>query len=386
MTKDTALRDELFAYVDEKKDEYVEIAQHLLDHPETGLKEVESSKYLVDILKKEGFEVEYPYCDLATAFKATKKTGDGPRICYMAEYDALPGVGHACGHNWIASTSLGAGITLAKALDKYPGEVTIFGTPAEETGDGKPVMVDKGAFDGYDAALEFHGASYTYYTPEMIGVGGIDIHYTGVASHAGGSPYDGVNAMDAVIVFFSAINAMRQQLRDGTRVHGIIVEAGSAVNIVPDSSKIRIEIRTREMDYWNEVLQKVVNCAEAAALATGCELEWHHFEPTCAGMAPNKKLVEMFKEIMKDYPQFEQGDYDFAGGASDVGNVSQIIPTLHPMMKISESGAGLHTEEFRDSLMLPYAVDRCMEVIKVLAELGLQLLEDPELTKSLKDA
>lgn len=385
MTKDTELRDKIFAYIDDHKDEYIEIAQHLYDNPEIANEEFESSKYLVDFLKSRGFEVEYPFCGLATAFKATKKNGEGPRICYMAEYDALPNVGHACGHNWIAADSIGSGVALAQALEKYPGEVTIFGTPAEETGDGKPAMVEAGAFDGYDAAMEFHGNFNTCLTPDMIGVGGIDIHFTGQAAHAGGNPSDGVNAMDAVLIFFTAINALRQQLRDGTRLHGIIVEAGKAVNIIPDEGKIRLEIRTRDMEYWNEVLDKVVNCAKAAALATGCEMEWHHFEPTCAGMSPNMKLVDMLKDILKDYPVYVEGDDKFSGGASDVGNVSQVVPTVHPMMKITEKPGGNHTTEFWEQLMLPYAKERNIEIIKIFAELGLQLLEDPELTASLKE-
>ena len=385
MTKDIALRDELFKDITKNMDSYTEIARHLWENPEIANEEVESSKYLVEFLKGKGFEVEYPYAGLPTAFKATKKNGEGPRIAYLAEYDALPEVGHACGHCWIASTSLAAGITLAEALDKYPGEVTVFGTPAEETGDGKPAMVDFGAFDGYDAALEFHGNYTTCLAPDMIAIGGIDIHFKGVASHAGAAPYNGVNALDAVIIFFTAINALRQQLKDGTRLHGIIVEAGKAVNIVPDESTIRLEIRNRDTAYFKEVLEKVVNCAKAAALATGCDMTWEHFEPTVESVISNPKLRELMLDITKDYPEFEEGDDNFSGGGSDIGNVTQVVPTLHPMLKIVDNGAGLHTEEFRDALFTPYALKQCEDVIKVMTELGLRLLEDPELAKSLKD-
>jgi len=280
----------LMTDIDNSREKAFEIAQFIFDHPEISRQEYESSEYLAHYLETEGFAVEMPYCGIPTAFKATRKNGSGPRIAFMAEYDALPGMGHACGHHWIASTSLMAGITLAKALDYLEGEVTVFGTPGEETGEGKPYMVDQGAFDGYQAALEIHPQGCTSLELDMIAIGGIDITFTGTASHAGAAPYNGVNALDAVITFFNSVNAMRQQLRDGTRVHGIITEGGTAVNIIPETGKIRIEVRAKEMDYWNEVLERVVKCAEGAALATGCELEWHHFEPTCAGLLINKNL------------------------------------------------------------------------------------------------
>jgi len=379
------LKQSLFADIDAHREEYIRIAAHLFEHPETANEETESAAYLTAILKENGFEVECPYCGLATGFKATKKNGEGPRIAYMAEYDALPGLGHACGHNWIAATSLGAGITLAKALSEYPGEVTIFGTPAEETGDGKPVMVDAGAFDGYDAALEFHGHNRTCLKPDMIGIGGIDIHFCGKAAHAGALPYEGVNALDAVVLFYNAVGVLRQQIREGARIHGIIVEGGQAPNIIPDSCTIRIEIRYPEMTYWEELLGKVVRCAEGAALATGCEMEWHHFEPTCASVKHNRKLVDLLAEILADYPQFAEEGGPLGGGSSDVGNVSQVVPTLHPMMKITEVEEGPHTAAFCDSMMGAYSQDRAIEVIKIFTEIGLRLLADPELAKSLRE-
>jgi len=373
----------LMTDIDNSREKAFEIAQFIFDHPEISRQEYESSEYLAHYLETEGFAVEMPYCGIPTAFKATRKNGSGPRIAFMAEYDALPGMGHACGHHWIASTSLMAGITLAKALDYLEGEVTVFGTPGEETGEGKPYMVDQGAFDGYQAALEIHPQGCTSLELDMIAIGGIDITFTGTASHAGAAPYNGVNALDAVITFFNSVNAMRQQLRDGTRVHGIITEGGTAVNIIPETGKIRIEVRAKEMDYWNEVLERVVKCAEGAALATGCELEWHHFEPTCAGLLINKNLEKLFVENMKDFPEFVESGDRFAGGASDVGNVSQVIPTFHPMMKFVENGASVHTVEFRDASLSDYAKERAIDCIKILTKTGLQLLEDRELAYSL---
>lgn len=380
----TELRNALLDEVDKRREQTFEIADFIYKHPEIALEEKVSSEYLAGVLRDEGFEVEYPYCGLETAFKATKKNGEGPRICFMAEYDALPEMGHACGHHWIAATSVMSGIVLAKALEQLGGEVTVFGTPAEETGDGKPVMVEHGAFDGYHAALEIHGNYATKMDPVVIGIGGIDITFTGKESHAGEAPWNGVNALDAVIMLFNSINALRQQTRDGSRIHAIITDGGQAVNCIPEKASVRLEYRSQTQEYLHELLEKVVKCAEGAALQTGCELEWHHFEPDCEAMIINKTIRDLFKKHMEKYPELVDGDEDFAGGASDVGNVSQVIPTFHPMIKMVENGAGCHTAEFRDALQLPYAKERGIEAIKLMVETGLDLLEDPQLAYSLK--
>lgn len=370
--------------VEDRREQIFEIADYIYKHPEVSMTEKESSAYLVEVLKKEGFEVEYPYCGLATAFKATKKNGEGPRICYMAEYDALPEIDHACGHHWIAATSVVSGIVLADALKELNGEVTVFGTPGEETGEGKPVMVEKGAFEGYNAAMEIHGAYATKMDPVQIGIGGIDITYTGKESHAGEAPWDGVNALDAVIMLFNSINALRQQTKDRSRIHAIITDGGQAVNIIPSKASVRLEYRATTQEYLHELLDKVVKCAEGAALQTGCELEWHSFEPECEALLINKGIRDIFKKNMEQYPAFVDGEDDFAGGATDVGNVSQVIPTFHPMMQLVENGAAVHTVEFRDATLLPFAKERGVEAIKILVETGLDLLEDPDLAYSLK--
>lgn len=381
---DTTLKEKLMEEVDNNRDQMFEIADFIYDHPEISLQEKVSSEYLANVLLKAGFDVEYPYCGLETAFKATKKNGSGPRIAYMAEYDALPVVGHACGHQWIASTSTMAGIILAEALSELEGEVTVFGTPAEETGEGKPVMVDQGAFDGYNAVLEIHGQRTTKMDPVVVGVGGMDITFKGEEAHAGEAPYLGVNALDAAITFFVSINVMRQQLRDGTRIHGIITNGGQAVNIIPYETEIRIEYRSDNKQYMDELEHRIINCAEGASLATGCKMSYEHFEPTCDAMLVNKQLRDIFKKNMEQYPELVDGEEDYAGGASDVGNVSQVVPTFHPFIKMIESDAGCHTVEFRDALRLPYAKERAVDAVKILVETGLDLLENPEIAYSLK--
>ncbi len=381
---DHDLREKLLAEVDNRRNQCVDIANYIYAHPEVSMQEKESSAYLAKVLENEGFDVTFPYCGLETAFKATKRNGEGPKICFMAEYDALPEIGHACGHQWIASTSLMAGIVTAMALSELPGEVTVFGTPGEETGDGKPVLVEHGAFNGYCAALEIHPNYTTRLEPEVHGIGGIDIEFTGKAAHAGEDPWNGVNALDAVIMLFNSINAMRQQLKDGSRVHAIITNGGEMVNTVPAFASVRLEYRSSNQDYLYEIQRKVLDCAEGAAKQTGCAMHWEHFEPTCQAMKTNKKLKNIFAKNMEKYPHFKDGDITYAGTATDVGNVSQIIPVIHPMMKMVTVEAGAHTIKFRDALLKSYAQDRAVEIIKILVETGLDILSDPEMAGQLK--
>ena len=368
---------------DENREKIVSMAQYLFDNPEIALEEVKACAYITDFLRKEGFEVEEKFEGMETAFKAVKKNGDGPRIAFLAEYDALPGCGHACGHHMIASMSVGAALALAEVLDTYPGEIAIFGTPAEETGDGKVYLADRGVFKGYDVAMMLHPNARTTIYPKMIAIGGMDFNFTGKASHAGTYPYDGVNALDAVVLLYNNVNALRQQLKDGTRIHGIILEAGKAANVIPDKGVVRLEFRAKEQDYFEEVVQKVVNCAKAAALATGCELEYDWFEPVCKGLKSNRALEEVMEEF---FPQFGVDDFILIdGGSSDIGNVSWEVPTIEPMLGVCEGEPGIHTADFRDATMLPYGLDRMIVGVKLLALTGLRILDNPKLLEKIRE-
>ncbi len=375
------MKDKITAWVDQNRHKVVDVATWLYEHPEIALEEVEGSKYLADWLEAEGFQVEREFAGMQTAFKAVKKQGDGPRIAFLAEYDALPGCGHACGHHFIAAMSVGAAAALAQVLGDAAGEVAVFGTPAEETGDGKSYLTDQGVFDGYDVALMIHPNGKTVMHPEMIAIGGQDFTFKGRAAHAGGFPYEGINALDAVVLLYNNVNALRQQLRDGTRVHGIILEAGSAANVIPDVGRVRLEFRAKEQDYFYEVVEKVINCAKAAALATGCELEHHWFEPVCQGLRHNYTLSAVMEKYMKEYGTYE--DAVCAGGSTDVGNVSQRIPTLHPMLKVTEEPYGVHTQEFKEATMTPYGLDHLIIGTKMLALTGMEVLTDSVLREKI---
>ncbi|MBH6948909.1 M20 family metallopeptidase [Clostridioides difficile] len=377
------MKEKVIQVADSIREKIWDLSTYLYENPEIGLQEFKSSKKIAEFLRNEGFEVEENLAGMATAFRATKKNGNGIRIVFTAEYDALPGIGHACGHHLIAAMSVGAGVALASALDTYEGEVTIIGTPSEETGDGKPYLIEHGVFDNFDAAMMIHPNSSTCLTPEMIAIGGLDFIFTGKAAHAGAMPYNGVNALDAVVLLYNNINALRQQLVDGTRVHGIILEAGKAANVIPDRGKVRLEIRAKEQDYFNKVVERIINCAKGAAMATGCELDFYHFEPTCQGLTHNKVLLDVFKNVMKDFGIEENGEVLL--GSTDMGNVSQIIPTIHPMIQVTQNGEELHTKEFLESSIKPYSKEIVMDGIKMLALTGLNLFERPELIKKMKE-
>lgn len=352
----------------------VDLAQWIYEHPEIGLEEFETSAHLCEVLRANGFEVEDKIEGMETAFRATKKNGTGPKIGIVAEYDALPGAGHACGHHLIASMSVAAALGLSSLLDDLKGEVVVLGTPSEETGDGKPFMIEKGYFEGIDVALMVHPNNKTAIYADWIAIGGIDFSFKGFPAHAGAAPHMGINALDAVVLFYNNINALRQQIKDGTRIHGIILEAGSAANIIPDSGRVRMEFRAKEQEYFDEVVVKAINCAKAAALATGCELEYHHFEPTCQGVLHNVALSEHFRKELEVLGIYDDGEY--FTGSTDMGNVSQIIPAIHPLVKMVLSDANIHTQEFKADTCTAYAHENMHKAALAMALTGLKAWED----------
>ncbi len=360
--------------------EIKELGTWIYNHPESALKEHETCKHLMDFYKSKGFDVEGNLCGLDTAFRAIKKNGRGRRVCLMAEYDALPGIGHACGHHLIASMCASTALAIANALDNgLEGEVTVIGAPAEETGQGKPVLCDGGIYDGFDAAMSLHPYTSNISKPDWIAIGGVDFTFTGKASHAGTKPDEGINALDALFVFYASFSALRQQLRDGTRIHGIITEGGSAANIIPDLSRIRLEFRSNDQHYFETVVEKVINCAKGAALATGCELEYHHYEPTCKGVTHNSVLLAEYEEQLKkrDLPLSD----DYMLGSTDVGNVSTIVPTIHPLFQVCVGDYSLHTPEFLEATIQDEAFEKSFIGSEIMTDILLKILIDDAFAK-----
>lgn len=377
------MKEKILLKIESIRQEIIDLSIDIYNNPEVAMEEYESSKKLGNFLREKGFEVEENLKGMKTAFKATIKNGDGPKIALCAEYDALP-YGHACGHHLIGATSIAAGIGIAEALKKYNGEISIIGTPAEEIGEGKPYLIEKGVFDNYDLAMMVHPFADTCIEPIVTTIGGYDFTFIGKTSHAGAKPYEGINALDAVVCFYNNISMLRQQLKDGTRIHGIILEGGDVVNSIPDRCKMRYEIRSTETDYYNKVVEKVINCAKAAELATGCKLEYSQFERVCLGLKTNKTLAEIFKRKMNEFGIVDS-QKQLCGGSTDMGDVSHVIPSLHPMIKFVENNEDVHTKEFLASSIMPYAFNMLINSAKTLAITALEILKNPQLVDTMKE-
>ena len=364
-----------------KKADMRELEKFLYDNPEIEMEEFKAKEKFIELLEKEGFEIEKDIEGLPTAFVAHKSNGNGPSIGICAEYDALPGIGHACGHNLIGAMGYGAAVTLAEWLmdSPYKGSVYLFGTPAEETGRGKPGLLEAGWFKKADVAMMTHPSKENIVTSGMINLEGYDITFHGRASHAAGAPENGVNALDAAMIFYSSVAMLRQQLRDGSRVHMIITNGGTAVNIIPDKTQIRIEIRHEDVKYFRELVNKVLGIAEYAAKAAGCTVGVEMFEPPIACMKNNKVLVELYKKHLHEHGITQYIENFKSGGCSDMGNVSQEMPAIHPSMAMVRPDSDEHTLEFLEDVDKPFAIERMYLFAQCMAEVGADILAAPKL-------
>jgi len=335
----------IVACVQERTGEFVAIAEELYHNPETGLNEVRSSALLADFLEREGFRVERGIAGLPTAFRA--ETGaEGPVIALMAEMDALPGMGHACGHNIIAAAAVGAATALRTVLPPDAGRIVVLGTPAEELGIGKVEMIAHGAFDGVQFALMVHPSSRRYVIKHYLGLARLHFTFLGKPAHAAAYPEEGINALDGVIQTFNGINALRQQLRQDVRVHGIITEGGVAPNIIPERAAAHFYVRADDLAELERAKERVVACAEGAALATGCRLQVDADPRIMAPLKVNRTFSALYSAQLAylGLPESESQP-DRNKGSSDIGNVSQIVPTIHPHVPIGD-GINIHSEAF----------------------------------------
>ena len=377
------MRDHILKCIDSEFDNVHEILIELKNNPEVALEEINSSKVIKEYLVKKGFELEENCAGLPTAFKATKKNGVGPKIAVCIEYDALPEIGHCCGHHYITATSVLAGVSLSEILSTYTGEVTLFGTPAEETGEGKPPMVDAGYFDDYDIAMMLHPHSTTCADPTITSIGIYDITFKGKGAHSGAAPSDGINALDGIVQLYNSVSMMRQQLIDGTRLNAIILKGGSVINVIPETATIRYEIRTGTMSYYYEVEKRLRACAEASAMASGCELTYQLSMPICSPVEESKALADAWRSTLPELglAETEERPTPFS---TDMGNVSMRIPVIHAMGKMIEGDYALHTREFLEALDSDYSRSALKKFAASLAFTGLKVFEDKELLEKLR--
>ncbi|KAB7671221.1 M20 family metallopeptidase [Bacillus sp. B1-b2] len=374
--------------IQEKEKMFKEISIYIGENPELGHEEYKASKILSDTLKKHDFQVDMGTCDLATAFRAVYDSGkEGPTIGFMAEYDALPELGHACGHNLIGTMSIAAAIGLSKALEETGGRVIVYGTPAEETKGGKVTMAENGIFEELDVAMMVHPLDNYVKSGSSLAMDAIQFEFFGKAAHAAASPHHGINALDAVLQTFNSINALRQHVTSDTRIHGIIKEGGTAANIVPDYAVAQFYVRGAKREYVNELVKKVIQCAEGAALQTGATLKTSNYEFSYDDMITNETLSEVFSKQLVSLGVaaediLEQKD---GTGSLDMGNVSQVVPSIHPYVKICNEEYACHTHEFREAAMSEQGRDAMILGAKSMALTGYEILTNKELLINIKE-
>ncbi|HEY1738648.1 MAG TPA: amidohydrolase [Acidimicrobiia bacterium] len=339
----TSARDTATAIVDTHHDALVDLSHRIHAHPELKFEEERSSAWTAELLADGGLAVEHGVCDLPTAFIA--RAGSGPlHIALCAEYDALPGIGHACGHNIIAAGAVGAALALAPIADDLGITVSVIGTPAEEGGGGKIFLLERGAFDGVHASLMVHPAPIDGLRPRVSAVAHFEVRATGRASHAAAAPQLGINAADALTVAQVAIGLLRQHIRTTDQVHGIVLDGGDAANIVPAHASADFMVRATTVEELGELRPRVERCFEAGALATGAHIEIHDECPTYTHMEHDDELVALYREgsesLGREYSDFEMTF------STDMGNVSLAMPSIHPCIGIDTAGAVNHQPEF----------------------------------------
>jgi amidohydrolase len=382
------LKEAIINNVESNKEAYLATSHAIHAKPEIGNEEFFASSLLTDLLEKEGFTVEKAVAGHETSFVARKKSAKpGPAIAFLAEYDALPGLGHACGHNIIGTQSVAAAIAFSQIVDETGGEAVVFGTPAEEggpNGSAKGSFVKHGLTDGIDAAMMIHPYGQTRPTSSSLAVDPLDFEYIGKPAHAAASPHEGINALDAVIQLFNGINALRQQVTDDVRIHGIITDGGDAPNIIPEYAKARFYIRAATRTRLDDITRRVKAVAEGAALATGAKLNIIAFQNEVDNLLLNSRFDGIFKEIIGELGETViEGDRGI--GSTDAGNISQVVPTIHPYLKIGADDLIPHTVPFREAAASERGDEALIKGAKGLALTALKLATDPEALASIKE-
>jgi amidohydrolase len=379
----SAVKEHIGKAVDRLAEDLESLSRRIHDNPELGYQEVKAAAWLSEFLERQGFKVERGVAGVETAFRGTIESGAGPTIAILCEYDALPAIGHACGHNVIATAGVGAGAALAAVRDTLPaGRVQVIGTPAEEGGGGKVKLIRGGVFKAVDAAMMIHGFDRWIMHQALLGIVRCTFEFTGKAAHASADPWEGVNALDAVIQTFNNVSMLRQQIRPEARIHGIVNNGGAAPNIIPEAASATFYVRAADIDYMWALQKRVIACAEGAAKATGCTLKVleqrdNAYEP----MKRNATLLDLFRANARTFGVVESPESRERMGSSDIGNVSQVIPAIQPMVQIAPEGTPIHSRAFEEAAVKPLARDGLLKAAKIMAMTTCDLLANPALVK-----
>ena len=379
------LKNQISQFIDTNAKIYQDISLAIHAKPEVSDFEYFASQTLSEQLKKEGFEIELPAAGHRTGFAATYKSNKpGPTVVFLAEYDALAGLGHGCGHNVFGATSSLAGAALKSIVDQIGGEVRVYGTPGEEggqNGSAKGSFVKKGYLNDVDFALCTHPGS----SPEdglstrNYACAPVDIEFWGKPAHAAGCPQDGINALDAQILTYAAIGVLRQQLTDRIRIHGVIVEGGTAPNVIPEYTKAKYYIRAADIDTLHELYEKVENIVKGSALQTGCTSSMKLYQNLVENMVLTPSLDAIYEKYITELGNTVKHVEDvIMPGSSDVGNISQVVPTIQPHISITDVQIAGHSQDMVNASCSQKAMDAIVKGAKALAFTALELFENPE--------
>lgn len=381
------MKEQIKERVESLKEELLTLSHNIHAHPEIAWQEHKAVVFITDLLKKQGFAVETPYAGLETSFRAVKKgIKPGPVIAFLAEYDALPEIGHACGHNIIATCSVGAFLSLAPLLENIAGEVRLIGTPAEEAGGGKIHILNKGGFEGVEYALMMHPSSGD---KGLVNRGGraaasVNVEFFGKSAHSAG-PQAGINALNALIATFNNIDLMRPALHPGSNINGIITKGGTVANAIPDYAAATFSLRSSTLIELEKLADAVTRCAHAAELLVGAKAKIEVSE-MYAERYPNWPMCEAFKNNMESLGMpmaigNPVGNY----GSSDIGNVSIVIPSIHDYLPACPSGVLSHNKEYTECTDQPMADNTCLLGAKGLAMTALDILLNADLREQIYD-
>lgn len=385
MEKYLELKEKIAQAVKENLQDAIALNDDLADHPELSGEEYESSRKIVELLKRKGFDVECPFAGLPTSFKATYGRNDHKyKVAIMTEYDALPGIGHACGHCVSGAISVLAGIAASKLQDALDADIDVIGTPVEETDGAKCALIKKGVFDHYDMAMMIHLYDQNLIYCTLNGLASYLYTFHGKAAHASAAPWDGINALNAAQLMFHGTDCLRQHVTPDVRIHGVIRNGGEAPNIVPEEASAEFYVRALDLDYMMDVVRKVDDCAAGGALATQCTWDKVETAATYANMRRNYTGEDALREIYEELDIDINGDHEKIFGSSDAGNVSFVCPTFHPTLQIVDRGVPIHTREFAQAVKTERAHEAIALGANVIALQIAKIFSDENKIKQMK--
>lgn len=373
--------------VDSERDALAKLSKDIHANPELRFEEHKAAAWIADLLRARGFEVEHGLAGMSTALRARRGNGKGPKVAILGEYDALPDIGHACGHNLIAASAVGAFLAAAAVAEKAGGEVQFLGTPAEEGGGGKIKMIEAGCFDGIEAAMMFHPFDRDILAHPALASVWLAMTFRGAPAHGAAAPHDGKSALTACMDTFRLIDGQRVHFRDGVRVHGFITNGGQAVNIIPELAACEFSVRARDTDELSRVRAIVERCAKGAAMASDVKVEIVARQGY-RDMKNNMAMARRFGTHLAGVAQRQARETDerVGAGSTDMGDVSHVVPSIHPYLAIVEENEALcHQHRFADAAGSNRGLTTALDAAKALARTAVELLVDGDLRKSVHE-